>query len=1032
MLSSIDGYAQTSEKYNSEYENFYRAEELFEKEQYGAARKEFSAFIAGFDEPNDPMYIKASYYEAISALELYNNDAVPLLLSFNKKYPESIYKKEIYFRLGKHYYYKKKYKDVLVWFNKMSIQDVEEDKRDEFYFKMGYANFKLEHFDAARSAFFEIKEGISQYAAPAQYYFSHIAYQNENYQLALEGFLKLENDEKFGKVVPYYIAQIYYLQGKYELVTQYVPKIAAKKGVVNEKDMNLLIGDAFYRTGKYDEAVPYLEKYYKAAETTRDDDYRLGYAYYKSGMNTEAVRMFDRVKKMEDSLGQVAYYHIGECLIKRDNLVSARSAFEGAAFIDLDPVIQEDALYNYAILSYKLDINPYDEAVEAFEMYLNKYPNSERKEDVYQYLVNVYTSTNNYAKALASLDKLPNKDVRLKTAYQLIAYNQGVERFQKDNYQGAVSAFQLVKKHPIDPNLSGKAVYWIGDAYYRLKKYDLAIENYKKFALLPSMEQGLKSEVHYNIGYAYLKKADAYNKPNTKDIKRPILIKSKDEFGIFVQSIPGSLQKKADAYMRIADAHFVMKENALAVKYYKEALKLKSGYEDQALFYMGRTYGYMQGHVADKISNLLDIVNNYKHSKYLLTSIHEVAATYKGEGQFDKALQYYNQIVFDYPASVLTVDAKINVADIHYKQGKYTTAEQEYLAIIEEYGQDQGICKQVAQGLKDLYIATNQPERVEALAMNYACANISPDEKENLYYLPAIEVYSDSTKSEEQRYQFAIPKFEKYLEKFPTGRYKNEVQNYLANCHYILGNKEEAIALYKETLKGPNTGFTELAASRVAHYLFNQGEFEEVVIYYKKLEEIASAPELIFKAKLGLMRSNFNIENWTSASLYADKVLANSQINNELKLEAHYAKGMANFYLEYFNDAKSSLDWLIKNTTTIMAAEARYSIADIAYKQNDLVTADQKVGELIKMKPTYNYWVGKGLILRTRILMAQDDLFEAEENLRSVIDHYPIDDDGIIDEANMLWDELMQLKDAPKDLEEETIRIIEINEDEGN
>ena len=88
----------------------------------------------------------------------------------------------------------------------------------------------------------------------------------------------------------------------------------------------------------------------------------------------------------------------------------------------------------YAILSYKLDINPYDEAVEAFEMYLKKYPNSERRDDVYQYLVNVYMSTNNYKKALASLDKLPNKDVRLKTAYQLIAFNQGVEKVSKSQF----------------------------------------------------------------------------------------------------------------------------------------------------------------------------------------------------------------------------------------------------------------------------------------------------------------------------------------------------------------------------------------------------------------------------------------------------------------------------------------------------------------------------------------------------------------------------------------------------------------------
>ena len=89
-------FSQTSEKYNSDYENFYRAEELFQKEQYAAARIEFRAFLDEYRVTNDPMYIKAAYYEGLSALELFNNDAVGLLESFLRQYPESIYHHEIF------------------------------------------------------------------------------------------------------------------------------------------------------------------------------------------------------------------------------------------------------------------------------------------------------------------------------------------------------------------------------------------------------------------------------------------------------------------------------------------------------------------------------------------------------------------------------------------------------------------------------------------------------------------------------------------------------------------------------------------------------------------------------------------------------------------------------------------------------------------------------------------------------------------------------------------------------------------------
>ncbi|MEZ4890464.1 MAG: hypothetical protein R2779_07890 [Crocinitomicaceae bacterium] len=79
----------------------------------------------------------------------------------------------------------------------------------------------MDNLKQARNNFAEVKDGDSQYAVPALYYFSHISYTEKSYQTALDGFLKLENGPGFGKVVPYYILQIYYLQGKYEQVAEY-------------------------------------------------------------------------------------------------------------------------------------------------------------------------------------------------------------------------------------------------------------------------------------------------------------------------------------------------------------------------------------------------------------------------------------------------------------------------------------------------------------------------------------------------------------------------------------------------------------------------------------------------------------------------------------------------------------------------------------------------------------------------------------------------------------------------------------------
>ena len=166
--------------------------------------------------------------------------------------------------------------------------------------------------------------------------------------------------------------------------------------------------------------------------------------------------------------------------------------------------------------------------------------------------------------------------------------------------------------------------------------------------------------------------------------------------------------------------------------------------------------------------------------------------------------------------------------------------------------------------------------------------------------------------------------------------------------------------------------------------------------------------------------------------MYAKEVLTSSQINNTLKLEAEYAKGMSNYRAENYTEAKTSLEWIVKNTTTVMGAEAKFTLAEMYYKLQDYTKSDTEIKALLKMKPAYNYWVAKGLILQTRVLIVKDDLFQAEQTLKSVMDHYPDQTDGVIAEANELWDELMQLKNKTKQVEETNETVIELNESNGN
>lgn len=1005
-------FSQTSDKYNSKYAVFYTAEDLYTKQQYAAARIEFRKFVTTLNQPTDPYYVKALYYEGISALELFNNDAIQLLESFNRNYPESIYKHDIYFRIGKYYYQKKDYKTTLFWFNQLTKFTVAPENHNEFYFKLGYSYFEEENFTEARNAFYEVKDGSSIYAPAALYYYSHIAYREKSYQTALSGFEKLVGSESFKQLSQIYIVQIYYRLGRYDDVITRGPDYMDSTSGATRLEMIHLIGDAYYELKKYDEAVPYLEKYNTETKTKREDDYQLAYAYYKSSNYENAIELFDKVAKVKDTLGQISLYHIGESYLKLGNNSYARTAFEAASVIAIDEDIQEDALYNYAILSYKLDINPYDEAIEALELYLEKYPDSDRKKEVYEYLLNVFTQTNNYALALRSLDKIQDKDIRLKGAYQMIAYNQGINLFQKGEFEAAIAALQLVQKFNIDDKISADAIYWTAESYYQLKKTDKAIASYKEYIGTPGTATfSHRKDAFYNVAYAYLGKQ-----------KYPEAI---EYFRLYLQEGDAKIDKeqKSDVLLRLAECYYTTKQNDMAIKYFNECIDLDYSNQDKALYYLSKTYGY-KNDSEQKIANLLDIVNNYPKSKYIVLAIYEVGLTYRYKNEEEKAKKYFLQLISDYPKSTLVKSAEIEIADIHFKLKDYSKSEALYRKILSENTDNRTVCSEAVKGIVEIYKAQRTPEKVEALITEFPCSDLTIDDQEEIYYNSAIEPYLDSA------FQESISEMEKYLKKFPKGKYETEIKSYLANSHYRTKNEAKAVEIYKEILEKPTSDFTELAAIRVSKFLYNNSDYVGALPYYLKLEKISSKPDVIYNSQLGAMRCNYLLNTHPDALEYANKVLNYPQLNNNIKLEAEFVKGMSLAQLGRAAEAATSLEWVIKNTNSVFAAEAKYTLAELSYRANELDKTEKEVRELLKMKPSYDYWIAKGLILQTNVLIAKKDLFQAEYTLKSVIDNYTNEDDGILLEANQLWDELMQLKNKPKNVQDTPTTVIEINENE--
>ncbi len=1014
FISSL-AYAQPTEKFNSKYSDFYKAEDLFEKEQFGSARLLFRNFIEATDNTNDPMYMKALYYEGCSALELYHNDAIKLLEDFNRNYPENIYKNQVYFKIGKYYYQKKKFKETVEWLSQINKLDLDTSERSEYHFKLAHSLLNEGELEKAKLEFSTIKDDGSPYAGPAQYYFSHISYQQKHYAIALEGFEKLQEDARFSKIVPYYITQIYYLLGDYKKVTELAGQLKEDDSKpANVSDMNQLIGDAYFRTGQYDEAVIYLEKYNKTHQTTREEEYQLGYAYFKVGNYNNAIKRYDKVVTEQDSLSQITYYNIAECYLRSESLMGARNAFDRASRLDFNPKIKEDALYNFAILSYKVDVNPYNEAVLALQEYLEKYPNSDRVDEVYNCLISVYTTTHRFQDALNSLDNMQIKDVRLKTAYQIVAFNYAVEKFQNGNYTDAITTFQLVRRYPIDEKIINQTYYWSADAYYRMENYDKAIEYFESFVKYPvEASSNLRNDAFYNLGYCYLNKKQ--------------FDKEEIAFRNYVESNTQNLEKKFDAYLRLGDVCYIVRKNEEAINFYKEAIKFNFPQKDHAYYYMALTYGLGEYGTQKKIDALKSLINNYPRSSYNLTALYEIGLSYRSINEEENAITYFNKIVSEYPTSNYMIPAQLNIADAYLTSRKYDKAENYFKQLLSTYPEDMSVCQSAVSGLTKLYTAQSKIDKIGALSI-YPCAKDIDNLIEETYYNEAIEPYLD----QDTNYNAAITNINAYLNKFPNGKYVPELTGYLANCYSATHQKEKAIATYETLLTLPKNAHSEIAASVVSKYYYNSANYEKAAVYYKQLDELAVNVGTRYQAIVGLMRTNYLLKNYGDAANTAQRVISNSLTTNDILLESKYVLGSSNYFLKNNSQAIDALDYVVKNAKNSTANESKFYLAQIAFDENSLDESENHIRSLMKMKPAYDFWIAKALLLQTRVYMKKNDLFNAEQTLSSVIDNYKYKDDGILDESDALWAELMQVKNMPKETNENgSTNIIEINENNG-
>lgn len=977
--------AQTSEKQTSPLQLYQEGEQLFRQEAYAAALKPLRDYVRQeTDNEAHPertaRLLEAGYMLVCSEYELGTEGRITLLQTFLEEHPDTPHANRLHALVASAHFFEGRYEEALQAFARCRMEQLGGEERDDMTYRLAVSYLQTGRVKEAAVWFDTLRSVSSKYAADCTYYLAYIHYTRGRHDEALQGFLSLQTDSKYRSLVPYYIAEIYLLKQENSRAASVARDyLAAHPDGGYAGEMQRVLGTACYRDGQYLEAMKAFGVYREEPLDSlprRDALYMEGISCYQCGVYTQVPLLLGEVTRTDgDALAQNAYLHMGLAYLQLDDKNKARLAFEQAAASDADLKVSEQAAYNHALCIHETSYSAFGESVTVFEKFLNRFPASTYADEVGSYLVEVYMNTRSYEAALSSIERIKQPGNAILEAKQKILFQLGTQSFANTRFDQAADYFERsIALGRYNAQTKAEAVYWLGEAHYRLGHMDEAQENFVRYLhLIPQRNTPTAALAYYNLGYI------AFNR---KDYDKAL-----DRFETFLQ-----VQRQdnrtilADAYNRMADCYMHDRQFEEAKTLYTKAGNLATSAGDYSNYQLALVAG-LQKDYAGKVQLLDRLTEKYPQSPYVINALYEKGRSYVQAGESRQAIASFRELLDKYPESPVSRKAATEIALLYYQNEDYNRAIEAYKHVIVQYpGSEEA--RLAMRDLKTIYVEANRVDEFAALASEMPGEiRFEANEQDSLTYVAAEKVYmrGDHAGSKES--------FGRYLKSFPDGAYR-------LNCHYYLsligreeGNDDAVLEHTGKLLTYPDTPYSEEALLMHSEILYNRGDYATALPDYRKLQARAATPERRIVGTTGILRCAARLNEDAEAIQAATALLSEDKLSHELQNEALYLRAKAYLNQQAKESAMNDLRRLAKDTRTSYGAEAKYLVGQLLYDAGDYATAEREILEFIDQSTPHAYWLARGFILLSDVYVAMDKQIDARQYLLSLQQNYPGEDD---------------------------------------
>ncbi|HEY4336905.1 MAG TPA: tetratricopeptide repeat protein [Puia sp.] len=975
IILCSSSFAQQTRNLDDPQASYKQAKDFFQKEYYSLAYpifKELKYSLRDADRSDNAVeYQDVRYYYLVCALEQNDKTAVTAAREFVELENNAPRVGMISFHLGEYYFRQKDYNSALKLYDHADIDNLSNDDIADMKFHQGYCYFTLKQFDNALPLFNAIRQMPKDpNYIDANYYYGFICFYQRKYNDALEAFKIVENNPNYEKVVPYYVANIYLVQGQKDKAIEYAEAHLKKGNQYYDAELRQLVGHGYYEKQDFAKALPFLEQYVNSSKkVSREDLYELSYCYYQTKDWNKAISGFKQLGGAADSMSQNAMYLLGDAYLRTGQKANARNAFLFCSINSSNPKQKEISKYNYAKLSYELGFQ--DVALTELQGFLQQYPNSEYSREGRELLVSVLAGTNNYRDALTLLDSLDHPSENAKRLIPRILYGRATELVNDGLLLNANELLDRALKAPNNAGVLPYINFWKGEIAYRLSRIDDAIRYYIEYLKTPVVNGEVNpTNANYNLGYCFLKKENYRQAQGffEKVVRAPSLSSSPLE---------------QDAYVRNADCYYMNRDYKTALVMYNKVLDLSWPASDYATFQKAMIAGVGNG--KSKIDLLNTFAKRYPTSGLSADVNMEVAGTYLAGEQYREALPYLKNVLRTPGADALKPKAYLQSGIAWYNLNNNAEALKQYDSLLKQYPNS----PEAQDGLdnaKTIYVEEGRTGEYVNFAKGMG-VEVSASQEDQLAYEEAEVQFNNGN------FPAAIQRFEAYLAKFPQGKYSLEANYYKSEIYFSQKDWAKAVVGYSVVADRAPNKFGEKSLLQAATlYFFNLKDYANAEKYFSKLKDFASMATNKMEAMRGLLRSQYQLQKWPEAVANAkdllnqkglstdDKVLANMAI-----AKSYQVNNQCETALQYFRIAAGL-------TKSAYSAEARYQIAACLFNAGQLKDAEKAAFEVVNKSGSYEEWVTRAYLLLGDIYFAEKDLFNAKATFQSIIENAKIEE----------------------------------------